>query len=220
MAMAGENETHSTLMDAVYRNQRHIYDLTRKYYLLGRDAALRQIEPRASQSLLEIGCGTGRNLALAAKIYPDARLFGLDISEEMLKTARAKLAKKGLGSTVALGQADATAFDPKALFDEDGFDRILISYAISMIPVWQDAIMHAAQTLAPGGELHIVDFGQQAGLPKWFRSALHSWLAKFHVEPRAELEAALRGAASTIGGSYELQSLYRDYAWHGIVRRS
>ncbi|TIV74063.1 MAG: SAM-dependent methyltransferase, partial [Mesorhizobium sp.] len=29
--------SHAELMDGVYRWQRHIYDLTRKYYLLGRD---------------------------------------------------------------------------------------------------------------------------------------------------------------------------------------
>ncbi len=28
---------HATLMDRVYKRQRHFYDATRKYYLLGRD---------------------------------------------------------------------------------------------------------------------------------------------------------------------------------------
>ena len=41
------------------------------------------------------------------------------------------------------------------------------------------------QVLAPGGALHIVDFGDLRGLPGWSKSALHAWLARFHVTPRA-----------------------------------
>ncbi|MEM1376415.1 MAG: class I SAM-dependent methyltransferase [Pseudomonadota bacterium] len=214
------SDNHAQLMDGVYRTQRHFYDLTRKYYLLGRDKALESMAPAPGQSLLEIGCGTGRNLALAAKLFPHARLFGFDISEEMLTTARQKMRKHGIEDRVTLVQADATNFDANALFGENGFDRILISYAASMIPVWDQAITHAATQLKPGGELHVVDFGQQAKLPRWFRLGLHAWLAKFHVEPRAELSSVLDQAANAIGGNAKLTSLYRDYAWHGIVRRS
>ena len=44
-----------------------------------------------------------------------------------------------------------------------------------------------SQCLAPGGSLHIVDFGQQERLPRWFRALLRGWLAKFHVAPRVDL---------------------------------
>lgn len=213
------HSNHSALMDTVYRNQRHFYDITRKYYLLGRDHALREMKLGPNQTMLEIGCGTGRNLGLAAKTFPQAQLFGLDISAQMLKTAKASLEKQGVGHHIMLKQGDATSFDPVALFDQDGFDRILISYAVSMIPGWQDVVFNSAQYLKPGGELHIVDFGQQARLPRWFKSALHAWLAKFHVEPRADLEQIMQSATQTIGGSLHMHSYYRDYAWHGTIRR-
>ncbi|MEO1744936.1 MAG: class I SAM-dependent methyltransferase [Pseudomonadota bacterium] len=219
MAETRPDNSHAALMDGVYRSQRHFYDLTRKYYLLGRDGALASMAPKPGQSVLEVGCGTGRNLALAAKRFPEARLFGFDISSQMLKTAEEKMEKHGISNRVTLAQADATNFDPKALYGETGFDRILISYAISMIPVWEEAIQHAATQLNPGGELHVVDFGQQADLPGWFKSGLQAWLAKFHVEPRANLKGVLEDAASNIGGSAQLASLYRDYAWHGVVRQ-
>ena len=35
----------AALMDAMYRHQRHIYDLSRKYYLIGRDEAIRRLGP-------------------------------------------------------------------------------------------------------------------------------------------------------------------------------
>ena len=81
-------------MDGVYRYQRHIYDLTRKYYLLGRDRLLAGLDVPPDGTVLELGCGTGRNIVLAARRYPAARFFGLDISAAMLETAAASLARE------------------------------------------------------------------------------------------------------------------------------
>ena len=75
----------SELMDSIYRTQRHIYDLTRKYYLLGRDRLIRELAPPEDGCVLEVGCGTGRNLIKAARRYPRARFYGIDISEAMLE---------------------------------------------------------------------------------------------------------------------------------------
>ncbi|MGO8141192.1 class I SAM-dependent methyltransferase, partial [Rhizobium leguminosarum] len=71
-----------------YRYQRHIYDRTRKYYLLGRDSTIRNLDVPECGTLLEVGCGTGRNMAFAYRHFPTAKLFGLDISQEMLISAR------------------------------------------------------------------------------------------------------------------------------------
>jgi S-adenosylmethionine-diacylgycerolhomoserine-N-methlytransferase len=77
-------------MDAIYRYQRYIYDATRKYYLLGRDRLIDELAPPPGGSVLEIACGTGRNLIKGARRYPDARFFGFDISAAMLDTAQAR----------------------------------------------------------------------------------------------------------------------------------
>src|SRR6478736_8833983 len=103
-------------MDAIYASQRHIYDLTRKYYLLGRDALIRDLAPPKGGNVLEVGCGTARNLIVAARHWPEARFFGFDISEAMLETARKNVAKAGLSGRITLAQGDATAFDTQALF--------------------------------------------------------------------------------------------------------
>lgn len=202
-------------MDAIYRTQRHFYDLTRKYYLLGRDGLIAGLAPPAGGTVLEIGCGTGRNLIAAAKRWPDARYFGIDISQAMLETARASVAKAGLSGRVVLAQGDATAFDAQALFGVASFDRIFQSYTLSMIPDWQGALREGAAKLAPGGRLDIVDFGQQERLPGPFKAALFAWLARFDVTPRAALPAALDAIAAQHGLTPSFSVLRRGYAWAG-----
>ncbi|WP_269930408.1 class I SAM-dependent methyltransferase [Aminobacter sp. HY435] len=202
---------HSGLMDRVYKRQRHVYDLTRKYYLLGRDRMVSELDPPAGGAVLELGCGTGRNLILAARRFPDVQFYGLDISAEMLATARQSIARAGLSGRITVAQADATAFDAQALFDRRQFDRVFISYALSMIPGWQRSV--SAAIAAAAGSVHIVDFGQQERLPGWFRSLLRGWLARFHVSPRPGLVQEIQAAAAAGGRTVDFVSLYRGYAW-------
>jgi len=206
-------------MDAIYRTQRHFYDLTRKYYLLGRDRLIRHLSPPPGGSVLEIGCGTGRNLIVAARAWPDAHFFGIDISEAMLETARAKVAKAGLSDRITLAQGDATAFDARALFGRPAFDRVFQSYTLSMIPDWQGAIREAAAKLAPGGRLDIVDFGQQNGLPRLWRKLLFAWLAKFDVTPRATLRNAVEEVAAAQGLEADFLPLRLGYVWVARLSR-
>lgn len=208
-------DSHAGRMDAIYRTQRHFYDLTRKYYLLGRDELIRALAPPASGTVLEIGCGTGRNLIAAARAWPEARLYGIDISEAMLETARAKVARAGLSERITLAQGDATGFDTVELFGVATFDRVFQSYTLSMIPDWHGAIREGAAKLAPGGELAVVDFGQQERLPRWWRTLLFAWLAKFEVAPRARLPEALREVAASAGLRAEITPHYRGFAWSG-----
>jgi S-adenosylmethionine-diacylgycerolhomoserine-N-methlytransferase len=207
-------------MDGLYRRQRHIYDATRKLLLPGRDRLIAHLRPSADGTVLEVACGTARNLVKAAGRYPDARLYGFDISGEMLKTARATVARHRLLGRITLAEADATAFDATLLFGRSRFDRVFISYALSMIPSWPEALARALDVVAPGGELHIVDFGRQERLPGWFRSALRGALGAFTAAPRDELESCLRALAGARGAGISMHSLYGGYAIHAIVSRA
>ena len=206
-------------MDAIYRGQRHIYDLTRKYYLLGRDRLIAELAPPPGGTVLELGCGTGRNMILAARSYPEVHFYGIDISEEMLITARASVDQAGLSDRIRLAQGDASAVDTAAAFGVPSFDRVFISYALSMIPPWRETAAHALALTKAQGSLHVVDFGGQEELPGWFRSGLRAWLAKFSVEPREDMEALLTEVARGASARLEFRRLYRDYARYAVVRR-
>ena len=209
---------HAGLMDRVYRHQRHFYDATRKYYLIGRDPMLAGLNVPTGGSVLEIGCGTGRNLVKAAELYPKAQFFGIDISHEMLATAGKAVVKASIESKTRLALADAAQFDPQKTFGVEKFDRIFISYAVSMIPSWQAVIANAVSCLSPGGALHIVDFGDLRDLPGLAKSALYTWLRWYHVTPRATLFSACADVASRHDCVSEDQRLYRGFTWIAIIR--
>ena len=197
----GKGHEHGQLMDTVYRGQRHIYDATRKFYLFGRDRLIAGLDMPQGGSVLELGCGTGRNLALIARCWPGARLFGLDISAEMLKSAAAKL-----GGDASLVLADAACFDAAALLGQARFDRVVLSFAASMIPDWIAALDHSAALVAPGGSLHVVDFGSMEGLSAPLRFVLKAWLAHFHVTPRTDLASRAAELAKRHGLSLHIRN--------------
>jgi hypothetical protein len=91
--------------------------------------------------------------------------------------------------------------------------------ALAIIPEWERALAAAASALAIGGSLHVVDFGEQEQLPRWFRGELRVWLRRFHVEPRAMLPSALAAEAEQLGGRLTIPSLHRGYALHAVLRR-
>jgi S-adenosylmethionine-diacylgycerolhomoserine-N-methlytransferase len=206
-------------MDRIYRYQRHIYDATRRNFLLGRDALITALRAPDGATVVEVGCGTARNLIAAARAYPNARFYGFDISAVMLETAQASIQSAGLSQRIKISQGDATNFDLKAMFGLDGADRIFISYALSMIPPWQQVLDCSSRQMAPGGSLHVVDFGQLEGYPKVAKSALYGWLGRFEVHPSAQLPAELQRVAATNNLDLSIAHLYRGYATLAALRR-
>jgi S-adenosylmethionine-diacylgycerolhomoserine-N-methlytransferase len=214
--VARPNEATSR-MNRMYRRQRYIYDGTRRYYLLGRDQLISGLEPAPGANVLEIGCGTGRNLVQAARLYPDARFFGIDVSTEMLTSAISAISRRGMTGRIRVTHGDGTAFDPQVLFGVPSFDHVMISYSLSMIPDWRSVLQAAARCLARGGRLHVVDFGNQERLPDIARALLLRWLAVFDVTPRDDLENVLTAMAKSSRADLAFERPFRGYAQHAVL---
>ncbi len=213
MSNAGTTADAAARMERMYRWQRHLYDLSRKYYLWGRDRLVDELDVRPDETLLEIGCGTARNLIAIARRYPGTKLFGLDASQSMLDVARAKVGAAGLDERIGLAFGLAGEGSERRLFDRpNGFDRIVFSYALSMIDDPEAAITSAHAALAPAGRLHVVDFGLMERLPTPARWALMRWLASFHVHPTDAPRATLARLVAETGAPLTRQELAGGYA--------
>lgn len=169
-------DAHRGFLNSYYGISRHFYDLTRKYYLFGRDTELTALAHEPWESLLEIGPGTGRNLAVLQKARPDANLGGLEASDEMLAHAQKHCPRARLRQGFAEDAPLESILSRKP-------DRILFSYCLSMVMEPFAALRNAQDALSQEGEIATVDFGDFAGLPPFFRRAMTNWLKTFHVHP-------------------------------------
>lgn len=211
---------HARLMDRIYRFQRYFYDITRKYYLLGRDRLIREMDVPPGSRILEMGCGTARNLILMARRYPYAHFYGVDASREMLRTAETNIQRAGLRNrvTVRFGLAETvSARDTFGLLEP--FDGVFYSYSLSMIPLWKKAMETGWENLKGGGQLAIVDFCDQKDLPRWFRFVVTRWLSWFHVRHEPELLDFLSNLALSNDGRLQIDYLKGRYSFIAIIKK-
>lgn len=105
---------------------------------------------RAHGRVLEVGVGTGANLAYYG---PGVRLVGIDTSEGMLEQARAKARGMPSAPVEGLRLADAGALP----FDDGEFDCVVATYVLCCVPDLRLALTEAVRVLAPGGDLLLAD---------------------------------------------------------------
>jgi len=171
-----EEQRHRAFLNRYYGISRHFYDLTRKYYLFGRDQELAALGRENWSTLLEVGPGTGRNLTKLFASKPQARLGGIEASDEMLISARraCPFASFTQGFAETANYTEVLGVRP---------ERILFSYCLSMVEDADRAIERARAALGPGGEVVLVDFADFADLPTPFAPLMTRWLGTFHVHP-------------------------------------
>ncbi|WP_344386229.1 class I SAM-dependent methyltransferase [Asanoa iriomotensis] len=173
--MSDAQAAHRAFLDRYYRVTHHVYDVSRKYFLFGRDGVLDRLLASEWTTLVEIGPGTGRNLVRLHRRRPRATLGGLEASDVM----RAHAGRRCPWARIDAGFAEDA--DIGAVLGVRP-QRILMSYSLSMFTDKDRAIDNARRHLAPGGELWVVDFADLAGLPALPRRAMRSFLSAFHVE--------------------------------------
>jgi phosphatidylethanolamine/phosphatidyl-N-methylethanolamine N-methyltransferase len=166
----------------VYRRWAPVYDAT-----FGRivEAGVKEAAKRLNQfhgRLLEVGVGTG--LALP-RYGPQLRVTGIDLSRDMLKRARNRVANSGKGNIEALIEMDATAMT----FDDASFDLAAAMYVITVVPDPARVMHELARVLRPGGRLVVVshfsvDRGLRGAIEKGMgpHASKIGWRAEFPVE--------------------------------------
>ena len=203
----------------MYRWTRHFYDASRKFYLLGRDEMINKMHVKPGQRVCEVGCGTARNLIQMARKNPQGHFYGVDISDEMLKTARRSVEWAKL--KIPLKQGFAESFNPQDLFGlEEPLDKIVFSYTLSIIPPWKESIDHAFNLLPKDGKILIVDFGGMDGMPGWFQKLIFWWLSKFHVYHKPEILDYLKQMVEDGKGTLNVTELYNGYAYMAVFHKN
>ena len=181
--LPSESPGKQDALASYYRWHASIYDLTRWAFLFGRGALVRQTHKQMMMParILEVGCGTGKNLVTLAERFPKAQIIGLDLSRDMLDRARAKM--KPYGTRVGLLHRCYDA--PVAVSQK--FDLIVLSYSLSMInPGFEEVIRLCREDLSDRGMIAVVDFHQS----RW--ASFRRWMGMNHVRMEGQILDHLR----------------------------
>jgi len=137
----------------LYRRRAPRYDLSANlYYLLGfrewayRKKAVRALRLQPGDTVVEIGCGTGLNFGLLREaVGPEGRIVGVDLTPAMLEEARERVAREGW-KNVELVESDAADYDFPV-----GIDGVISTFALTLVPQYDEVIRRGAAVLQPGG---------------------------------------------------------------------
>ena len=169
-------------MEDATRRVRCIYDQEAARY----DRAIRTFErllfgggrewicSLARGEVLEVACGTGRNLPF----YPaEVRLTGVELSPAMLAIARDRASVSGI--KVDLRSGDAHHLD----FPDASFDTVVFTLALCTIPDPALAVTEARRVLRSGGRLLLLEHVRSPLLPvRLLQRALEPLSIRFQAD--------------------------------------
>jgi arsenite methyltransferase len=155
----------------------------------GNPTALTDLLP--GQTVLDLGSGGGIDVLLSAKrVGPTGRVYGLDMTDEMLALARENQRKAGATNVEFLkGTIEAIPLPDQSV-------DVIISNCVINLSVDKDAVLREAfRVLRPGGRFAVSDVVMRGEVPGEIRRSLELWIgcvagALRDDEYIAKLEAA------------------------------
>jgi phosphatidylethanolamine/phosphatidyl-N-methylethanolamine N-methyltransferase len=184
-----DNET----ITKAYARWAPVYDLVfGAVFERGRQAAIAAAE-RVGGRVLEVGVGTGISLPDYGRT---TRLYGVDISEPMLRKARERVTELKLTNVEGLSVMDAADLR----FPDASFDVVIAQYVITTVPDPEAALDEFARVLRPGGEIVLMsrvgaEDGPRRTLERWFSpvACRLGWRSEFAWQRYARWAAATPG---------------------------
>lgn len=160
--------------------------------------AIRALDAQPGEQILDLACGAGANFP--GLVSRNGLLAGLDYSPGMLAQARQRVDRYP-GDNVALFLGDAARLP----FAAGAFDRVLCTYALRVIPPYQQALDEVWRVLKPGGVFVVLDGKLSTGFTR-FLNPLALWTA------RGPLTDLARPLAREIERRFEAVQI-EEYDW-------
>lgn len=141
------------LFDKVARR----YDSLNTFFSMGMDRLWRRRLAKSisgSKIVLDIATGTGEVAIETVDVLPEARVFGVDPSSEMLLVARRKIVSRGLSERISLARSRAEELP----FKDGSFDAVTIAFGIRNTVDPALSLSEMRRVLRPGGKAAVLEF--------------------------------------------------------------
>ena len=144
-------------------------DCTASFAGIGNPLAIGPIHQR--ETVLDIGCGAGMDLLLAAKRTGSrGHAIGVDMTQAMVECARKSAAALGLRQ-VEIRRGDATVLP----VDDESVDVVSSNGVLNLVPEKERGFAEIVRVLKPGGRLHLADIALDVELPEDARRNIDLW---------------------------------------------
>ena len=120
------------------------------------------LSPAAGEKILEIGFGTGHILVrLAQSVGANGKIYGIDLSEEMLAIAKRNLKKSRLASRTELTCGDAVNLP----YGDGSMDGIFMSFSLELFDTGEipQVLAECKRVLQPDGRIVVVGMSKEGG---------------------------------------------------------
>jgi len=133
-------------LERVYTGYAGVYDqIFGRIFHESRESAVRKLDVKPGERILEVGVGTG----LALPLYPaHCQVTAIDFSEGMLEKAKKRMTTFDL-QHVELLRMDAGKIE----FDDDTFDTVMAAYVVTAVPDYRKVVMEMIRVCRPGGRI-------------------------------------------------------------------
>lgn len=135
----------------------------------GNPTALARVQP--GETVLDLGSGGGIDVFLSARrVGPTGKVYGLDMTPEMLTLARDNQLRAGITNVeFLLGDIEQIPLPDNAV------DLIISNCVINLSPNKDRVLSEAFRVLKPGGRLAISDIVTRGSIPSEIRHSMELW---------------------------------------------
>ena len=121
-----------------------------------RKKAIRLLKKDNPKLLLDVASGTGDMAIMACKLLSPAKVYGIDISTQMLAIGKKKVEKEGFMNQIELQVGDSETIN----FGENTFDAGMVAFGIRNFENLEKGLAEIWRVLKPGGQLIILEFSK------------------------------------------------------------
>lgn len=176
-AAAKGEESKKKQVERMFDNISKYYDTLNRVLTLGIDTlwrkkAVSMLPPKPGLHVMDMATGTADVALEIIKQRPDAKVIGIDISNDMLSIGRQKISNKSLSDQIELVTGASEAIN----YPDNTFDAATVSFGVRNFEDTVGGLSEMKRVIKPGGKIIVLEFSQIRTFP--FKQAFNLYFGR------------------------------------------